>query len=64
MARQELKDWVIMFHVGLAVDSMIVLCFLYPTNAVLVGACIGAIPTILGLYHWFCQRDDKIKDAE
>jgi uncharacterized membrane protein len=64
MARQELKDWVIMFHVGLAVEALLVLCFLYPTNGILVGAAIGAIPTILGVFHWFTQRDDKIKDAE
>lgn len=53
-----------MFHVGLAVEALLVLCFLYPTNGILVGAAIGAIPTILGVFHWFTQRDDKIKDAE
>jgi hypothetical protein len=63
MARQELKDWVIMFHVGLAVNALLVLAFMKPDPAIVAAVCT-AVPTILGLYHWFCQRDDKIKDAE
>jgi hypothetical protein len=63
MARQELKDWVIMFHVGLAVDALICLAYLHPDGAIVAAVC-AAVPTILGLYHWFTQRDDKIKDVD
>jgi hypothetical protein len=64
MARQELKDWVIMFHVGLAVDTILFLMWKHFDNAIVVGSGCTAVPTILGLYHWFTQRDDKIKDAD
>lgn len=64
MARQELKDWVIMLHVGLAVNTILYLMLKYPENAIVVGSGMTAVPAILGIYHWFTQRDDKIKDAE
>jgi hypothetical protein len=63
VARQELKDWVIMAQVVLAVESFIYLAFVHP-DPIIVGAVCTAVPTILGLFHWFTQRDDKIKDAE
>lgn len=64
MAKQGLKDWVIMFHVGLAVDTILYLMVQYHDSAVVIGSGTGALPLILGLYHWFTQRDDKIPDAD
>lgn len=56
-------DWYIAGHVGFAVVALIVLAFLHPDPAI-VGAVCVALPTILGLYHWFTLRDSKTKDAE
>jgi hypothetical protein len=63
MAKQDLRDWVIMGHVGLAVNVMLGFMFLHPDPTIVAAVCT-AVPTILGLYHWFCQRDDKLADAE
>lgn len=52
-----------MAHVGLAVNAILFLMFKHP-DPVIVGAGCTAVPTILGIYHWFTQRDDKTKDAE
>lgn len=55
-------DWFIMAHVGGALWWLLALAWKHP-DPVIVGAVCGAVPTILGLYHWFTQRDDKIPDA-
>jgi hypothetical protein len=62
-ARRDLKDWVIMLHVGLAVDTILYLIVRYHDNAALVVAALPTLPAILGLYHMFSVRDDKIPDA-
>jgi hypothetical protein len=56
------RDWFIMLAIGGAVAALIVLTFKHP-EAAIVGAVCAAVPTMLGLYHWFCLRDDKEKDA-
>lgn len=50
-----------MLHVGAAVNLIIFLMFKHP-DPIIVGSGCAAVPTLLGLYHWFTQRDDKIPD--
>lgn len=61
MNKQDVRDWFIMLHVGAAVNLIIFLMFKHP-DPVTIGAGCTAVPTLLGLYHWFTQRDDKIPD--
>lgn len=56
------RDWFILLAVGAAAGAFIALAFKHP-DPVIVGAVCTAVPTILGLYHWFTVRDDKEKDA-
>ena len=56
-------DWYIACHVSIAVLALLALAFVHP-DPVIVGAVCGAVPAILGLYHWFTIRDAKTKDAE
>jgi hypothetical protein len=58
----DFRDWYIAAHVGIAELALLALAFLHP-DPVIVGAVCGAIPAILGLYHWFVVRDSKIPDA-
>lgn len=58
----DLADWIIIIHVNIALLALITLAFLHPTAAV-VGAVCAAVPTILGTYHFFFVRDQKIPDA-
>jgi uncharacterized MnhB-related membrane protein len=55
------KDWFIMLAVAGATAALIALAFKHPDAAIAVAVC-GAVPTMLGLYHWFTIRDDKEKD--
>jgi uncharacterized MnhB-related membrane protein len=55
------KDWFIMIAVAGAVAALIALAFKHTDTAVAIAVC-GAVPTMLGLYHWFAIRDDKTKD--
>ncbi len=59
----DFRDWFIILHVGGALWSLIALAWTHP-DPVIVGAVCGAVPAILGLYHWFVLRDSKTKDAE
>jgi hypothetical protein len=43
-------------------SSIIVYVFKYPDPVSFTAAC-GALPLMLGLYHWFVVRDDKFPDA-
>jgi hypothetical protein len=61
--KRDIRDWVIMVNLEVAVLAFIVLCFKHP-DPVIVGAVCTAVPTILGLYHWFTVRDDKERDAQ
>lgn len=58
----DFRDWFIIAHVGGALWLLIRLAFLHP-DPVIVAAVCGAVPAILGLYHWFTVRDSKIPDA-
>lgn len=55
-------DWFILLNVGGAVWALIALAWKHP-DPVTVGAVCAAVPTILGLYHWFTFRDQKVPDA-
>jgi hypothetical protein len=55
-------DWYIAVHVGIAELALLTLAFMHP-DPVVIGAVCAAIPTILGLYHWFTVRDSKTPDA-
>jgi hypothetical protein len=55
-------DWFIAAHVGGAVWALLALAWKHP-DPVIVGAICGAVPTILGLYHWFTMKDDKEADV-
>ena len=57
------RDWFIMVAVALATGALICLAFKHAGEAVAIAVC-GAVPTMLGLYHWFVIRDDKEKDAQ
>jgi hypothetical protein len=57
-----LIDWFILLHVGGALWALIGLAYLHP-DPIIVGAVCGAVPAILGLYHWFTVRDSKTPDA-
>lgn len=43
--------------------ALLTLAFLHPDPSLVAAVC-AAVPTMLGLFHWFIIRDDKIKDAE
>jgi hypothetical protein len=58
----DFRDWYIAIHVGAAEFALLTLAFLHP-DPVIVGAVCGAVPTILGLYHWFVLRDSKTPDS-
>jgi hypothetical protein len=58
----KLIDWFILLHVGGALWALIALAFRHP-DPVIVSAVCAAVPTILGLYHWFVLRDSKQPDA-
>lgn len=62
MSKQDWRDWYIMIHVSAFGASIMAYTFLYHSPAVFCTAC-GALTTVLGMYHWFTQRDDKIPDA-
>ena len=55
-------DWFILVHVNAALTALIVLAFKHPDPVIATAVC-GAVPTILGLYHWFAMRDDKTPDV-
>ncbi len=55
-------DWFILLHVGGALWALIALAYLHP-DPVIVGTVCAAVPTVLGLYHWFVVRDSKTPDA-
>jgi hypothetical protein len=55
-------DWFILLHVGGAVNALIILAFKHP-DPIIVGTVCTAVPTMLGLYHWFTVRDSKTPDA-
>lgn len=55
-------DWYIAAHVGGSVAALLTLAFVHPDPAI-VGAVCAAVPTILGLYHWFTVKDDKTADV-
>lgn len=62
LREMDFMDWVILAHVNAAVDALIVLPFKHPDPAI-VGACCVALPTVLGIYHYFLFRDAKQPDA-
>jgi hypothetical protein len=55
-------DWYIAAHVGIAELALLTLAFLHPDPGIVAAVC-AAVPTILGLYHWFVLRDAKQQDA-
>ena len=57
----DVRDWFIMIAVAAATGALILLAFKHPDAAIVVAVC-GAVPVMLGLYHWFTLRDDKQKD--
>ncbi len=63
MNKRDVRDWVIMVNLEVAVLAFLVLVFKHP-DPVIVGAVCTAVPAILGLYHWFTVRDDKERDAQ
>jgi sugar phosphate permease len=57
----QVRDWYVALQVGGSVCALITLAFFHPAEAAM-SVC-GAVPVILGLYHWLLIRDQKIPDA-
>jgi hypothetical protein len=57
------RDWIIIVNLEVAVLALLALAFKHP-DPLIVGAVCGAVPTILGLYHWFTLKDSKEQDAK
>jgi hypothetical protein len=62
VTKQDCRDWFIMGALTAFGSSIIVYVFKYPDPVSFTAAC-GALPLMLGLYHWFVVRDDKFPDA-
>jgi uncharacterized membrane protein YccC len=62
MSKQDLRDWYIIVHISLFAGAVMAYAFKFPSPAVFATAC-GTLTTVIGMYHWFTQRDDKVPDA-
>jgi hypothetical protein len=62
VSKLDFRDWFILLHVNAVCDAIVWLMFKFHTDLI-VGAGCAALPTILGLYHWFVLRDSKTADA-
>jgi hypothetical protein len=58
----DFRDFFILAHVNAAGIVGTVYLFLHPTPEVFAAWC-GLIATLVGCYHWFVVRDQKIPDA-
>ncbi len=58
----DFADWVILIHVNMALLALLTLAFLHPQSAIVAAVC-SAVPVMLGTYHFFFVRDQKIPDA-
>lgn len=51
-----------MVHVAAFAGVIMAYAFIHPSATVFATAT-GGVTTLIGLYHWFTQRDDKIPDC-
>lgn len=63
MNRQDWRDWYIVIHLSLFAASVMTYAFLHPAAAVFATACT-TLTTVLGMYHWFTIKDDKVPDVD
>lgn len=59
----DIRDWFIIFHVNAAGIAGTVFIFYHPDTANF-GIWAGLIGTVIGCYHWFTMRDQKVGDAK
>lgn len=59
---KDARDWYIMVHISLFGFGILAYAFLHPAASVFATAC-GTLTTVIGMYHWFTIKDDKIPDA-
>lgn len=62
VSKQDWRDWYIMVHVTIFAAAVMGYAFLHPAASTFATAC-GTLTTVIGMYHWFTQRDDKVPDA-
>jgi hypothetical protein len=61
--KNDARDIFIMVLIALSVATLLAIAW-RSHDGVTVGAVCGAVPTILGLFHWGNIRDAKTPDAQ
>lgn len=62
MTKCDIRDWYIIVHISLFALLVMGYVFWHPSEGAFGTAC-GTLTTVISLYHWFTQRDDKTPDA-
>ena len=62
MTVQDVRDWFIMGCITAFSSALLAWVFVHPDTAGFAAVC-GALPAMVGLYHWFTLRDSKTPDA-